>query len=148
VNRQGEDGCHVIIADPAGDHRLWLADTAPGMRLAVLIPLDGNFRFRLEGVERFHRLLIGEPAGPRPRRLDLTERQRQRLTLMLRVALGRRAGASYREIGTVLLDPKIAHLPARDWKISADHSRLFRLIKDAWFFIDGGYRKLLRGDWP
>lgn len=148
ADRGGEDGRHVIVADPSGDHRLWLTDTAPGTRLAFLIPLDEDFRFRLEGVERFHRLLIGEPPGPRPRRLDLTKLQRQRLALMLRAVLGRRAGASYREIGTVLFNPKIAQMPARDWKHSADHSRLFRLVKDAWSFIDGGYRRLLRGDWP
>ena len=116
--------------------------------MAVVIPLDGDFRLRVEGLERFHRLLTGQAAGPRPRRLDLTKLQRLRLSLMLRAAIGRRAGASYREIGTVLFDPKIADMPARDWKHSADHSRLFRLIKDAWFFIDGGYRKLLRGEWP
>ena len=125
-----------------------MAAAPTGTRLAVVIPLDGDFRLRVEGMERFHRLLMGQPAGPRPRRLDLTELQRLRLTLMLRAAIGRRAGASYREIGAVLFDPKIADMPARDWKQCADHSRLFRLIKDAWFFIDGGYRKLLRGEWP
>lgn len=148
ASRRGEDGCHAIIADPAGDHRLWLMDAAPGTRLGILIPLDDDFRFRLEGIERFHRLLMGDPTGPRPRRLDLTVRQRRRLALMLRAVLGRRAGASYREIGAVLFDPKIAHMPARDWKLSAEHSHLFRLVKDAWSFIDGGYRRLLRGDWP
>lgn len=67
---------------------------------------------------------------------------------MLRAIDGRLAGASYREIAAVLLDPTVANLPARDWKGSAAHSRVYRLVKDALAFIHGGYRKLLRGEWP
>ena len=67
---------------------------------------------------------------------------------MLRAIDGRIDGASYRQIAATLLDPEVVHLPARDWKGSAAHSRVFRLVKDAWTFIHGGYRKLLNGDWP
>jgi hypothetical protein len=67
---------------------------------------------------------------------------------MLRAIDGRIDGASYREIAAALLDPDVVDLPARDWKVSAPHSRVFRLVKDAWGFIQGGYRKLLNGDWP
>lgn len=146
ADRQGEDGRHIVIADPAGDHRLWLTDTGPGRRLAVLIPLDGDFRLRLDGALRLHRLLLGERTGPPPRRIVLTPLQRSRLILMLRAIDGHRAGASYREIATVLLDPAANTMPARDWKTSAPHSRVFRLVRDAFALINGGYRRLFRGD--
>lgn len=114
----------------------------------MLIPLDEDFGLRLEGVQRLNRLLVGARTGPKSARLELTPLQRERLALMLRAVIGRRAGASYREIAAVLIDPYIVHLPARDWKASASHSRVYRWIKDACAFIDGGYRKLLNGDWP
>lgn len=146
ADRQGEDGRHMVVADPDGDHRLWLTDAVPGRRLAALIPLDGNFRLRLESALRFHRHLLGERAGPPPRRVELTPLQRSRLVLMLRAIDGRHTGASYREIATVLLDPAVSAMPARDWKVSAPHSRVFRLVKDAVALVSGGYRKLLHGD--
>ena len=67
---------------------------------------------------------------------------------MLRAIDGRLDGASYREIASTLLDPDVARQPARDWKGSAAHSRVYRLVKDALALIRGGYRKLLSGDWP
>lgn len=134
------------MSDPEGDHRVWVMDAAPGRSLAVTIPLDGDFRLRLDAAARFHRRLVGEPSGPPARRIALTPLQRRRLILMLRAIDGRRSGASYREIATVLLDPAVGALPARDWKSSAPHSRVFRLVTDARALIEGGYRRLLRGD--
>ena len=145
ADRQGEGERHLVISDPDGQHRLWLTDPIPGHKLAVLIPLDGDFRLRVEGALRFHRRLLGERAGPLPRRLTLTPLQRSRLILMLRAIDGRFAGASYREIAAVLLDPDVARIPARDWKASALHARVYRLVRDAFSLVNGGYRKLLRG---
>ena len=145
ADRQGADGRHLILADPEGDHRVWLAGADSGQPLAVVLPLDGDFRLRLEGALRLHRHLSGERAGPPPRRLDLTSMQRQRLILMLRAFDGHIAGASYREIAAVLLDPAIRAMTARDWKVSAPHSRVYRLVKDAFALVNGGYLKLFRG---
>jgi hypothetical protein len=67
---------------------------------------------------------------------------------MVRAFDARLDGASYRDIATVLFaSPKTARLPARDWKQSAEHSRVFRLVKNAGTLVDGGYRKLLGGGW-
>jgi hypothetical protein len=144
ADRRGADGRHIILADPEGDHRLWLADPDSAQPLAVVLPLDGDFRLRLEGALRFHRHLSGERAGPPPRRLDLTPMRRQRLILM-RAFDGHLAGASYREIAAVLLDPAIRAMTARDWKVSAPHSRVYRLVKDAFALVNGGYLRLFLG---
>jgi len=146
ADRQGEDGRHLVLADPAGDLRVWVTDPTPARKLAVLIPLDGDFSLRLESARRFHRRLLGQAAGPLPRRIDLTPLQRSRLILMLRAVDGHFAGASYREIAAALLDPAVGTMPARDWKTSAPHSRVYRLVKDAVALVRGGYRKLLHGD--
>lgn len=114
----------------------------------MLIPFDGDFRLRLEGALRLHRRFLGEPAGPPPRGIELTTLQRRRLILMVHAFDGRSAGATYREIAVVLLDPEVAHLPARDWKGSPAHSYVFRLVRDAGFLVGGGYLRLLRGEWP
>lgn len=116
-----------------------------GQGRAVLIPLDDQFRQRLTGALRFHRYLLGERSGPVPPRVDLTPMQRDRLMLMLRAFDGHESGASHRQIATVLFDPDIAYVPARDWKSSALHARVFRLVKDACALVDGGYRRILRG---
>lgn len=71
--------------------------------------------------------------------------QRDRLMLMLRAFDGHESGATYREVAAILFDPDITHVPARDWKSSALHARVFRLVKDATALVEGGYRRVLQG---
>lgn len=145
ADQQRDDGRYVILADTEGYHRLWLTDAYPGQGRAVLIPFDDHFRQRLAGALRFHRYLLGERSGPVPPRVDLTPMQRDRLVFMLRAFDGHEAGASYRQIAAVLFDPDVTRVPARDWKSSALHARVFRLVKDATALVEGGYRRMLQG---
>jgi hypothetical protein len=136
---------HMVLDESSGAHRLWYLDPAPGRPLGVLIPLDADFRMRLDAALRLHRRLTGAPAGPLPRGWRLTAMQRRRLILMLRALDGRQAGASYRDIALALLDAREARWPACDWKCSAARSYVIRLVADAIALMNGGYRKLLRG---
>src|SRR3546814_2952096 len=43
----GIDGRHVVVADAAGEHRLWLRAATPGQPLAAVIPLDKDFITRI-----------------------------------------------------------------------------------------------------
>ena len=138
------DGRHVIVADAAGEHRLWLRDPAPGQPLAAIIPLDKDFITRIASLLRFHRRLLGRAAGPLPRGWPLTPYRLARLDLMLRVLDLRHDGATYRQIATELGREKDARLPATEWKMSASRSFVIRLVRDATTMMDGGYRKLLR----
>ncbi|WP_204314702.1 DUF7012 domain-containing protein, partial [Stenotrophomonas maltophilia] len=59
----GIDGRHVIVADAAGEHRLWFRAPTPGQPLAAVIPLDKDFITRIASLLRFHRRLLGRAPG-------------------------------------------------------------------------------------
>lgn len=140
----GIDGRHVIVADAAGEHRLWLRDPTPGRPLAAVIPLDKDFLTRIASLLRFHRRLLGRAAGPLPRGWPLTAYRLARLDLMLRALDLRDGGATYREIATALGRDEAARLSASDWKMSSARSFVVRLVRDGVAMMNGEYRKLLR----
>ncbi|MCA0211502.1 MAG: DUF2285 domain-containing protein [Proteobacteria bacterium] len=140
----GIDGRHVVVADAAGEHRLWLRDSQPGRPLAAVIPLDKDFITRIASLLRFHRRLLGRAAGPLPRGWPLTAYRLARLDLMLRALDLRDEGATYREIATALGRDDAARLSASDWKMSASRSFVVRLVRDGIAMMNGDYRKLLR----
>lgn len=140
----GIDGRHVIVADAAGEHRLWLRDPTPGRPLAAVIPLDKDFLTRIASLLRFHRRLLGRAAGPLPRGWPLTAYRLARLDLMLRALDLRDGGATYREIATALGRDEAVRLSASDWKMSSARSFVVRLVRDGVTMMNGEYRKLLR----
>lgn len=144
ADQAGLDGRHVIIADLAGEHRLWLRDPTPGRPLAAIIPLDKDFVTRIASLLRFHRLLFGTWTGPSPRGWPLTAYRRARLDAMLRALDLRLAGATYREIAIALGKDDAEHLSATEWKGSGARSFVYRLVRDASAMMNGDYRKLLR----
>lgn len=139
------DGRHVIIEDAAGEHRLWLRDTTPGQRMAVLIPLDRDFQTRMTSLTRFHRRLFGRPSGPPPRGWTLSSYRRARLDLMLQALDLRLSGSSYREIAIELGRRDAAGMSPAEWKSSTERAYVIRLVASATRMMNGGYRKLLRG---
>ncbi len=140
----GIEGRHVIVADAAGEHRLWLRDPTPGRPLAAIVPLDKDFVTRVASLLRFQRRLFGRTPGPLPRGWPLTSYRLARLELMLRALDLRLDGATYRQIATALGRDDAARLPATEWKISAARSFVVRLVRDATALTNGDYRKLLR----
>lgn len=141
-----DDGRYLVLADPTGDHRLWLPEPADiAGRLALHLPLDEYLPLRLASTRRLYNRLKGRSGGPMPVVWCLTQAKRRRLILMLRALDGHLAGATYRNIATVLRDPDSAHLPARLWKTAATRARAIRLVADAVSLMQGGYRTLLRG---
>ena len=64
ADQAGIDGRHVVVADAAGEHRLWLRDPTPGRPLAAIVPLDKDFIKRILSLLRFHRLMSGKRTGP------------------------------------------------------------------------------------
>lgn len=140
----GIDGRHVVVADAAGEHRLWLRDATPGQPLAAVIPLDKDFITRLASLLRFHRRLLGRAAGPLPRGWPLTAYRLARLSLILRALDLRDEGATYRQIATALGRDDATRLSASDWKMSASRSFVVRLVRDGVALMNGDYRKLLR----
>lgn len=144
VEHAGIDGLHVIVADAAGEHRLWLREATPGRQLAAIVPLDKDFLTRIASLLRFHRRLLGRAAGPLPRGWPLTAYRLARLDLMLRALDLRDGGATYREIAIALGRDEAAGLSASDWKMSSARSFVVRLVRDGIAMMNGNYRKLLR----
>lgn len=144
ADQAGIEGRHVIVADAAGEHRLWLRDPQPGRPLAAVIPLDKDFITRIASLLRFHRRVLGRAVGPLPRGWPLTVYRMTRLNLMLRALDLRDEGATYREIATALGRGDAARLSASDWKMSATRSFVVRLVRDGIAMMNGDYRKLLR----
>ncbi len=144
ADRSGIDGRHIVVADAAGEHRLWLRDPASGQPLAAIIPLDKDFVTRIASLLRFHRLVAGKPTGPLPRGWPLTAYRTARLERMLRAFDLRLGGATYREIAVALGKDEAARLSAAEWKDSAARSYVYRLVRDATAMMKGDYRKLLR----
>ncbi|WP_408988137.1 DUF2285 domain-containing protein [Sphingomonas sp. SUN019] len=140
----GVEGRHVIVADAAGEHRLWLRDPTPGRPLAAVVPLDKDFITRIASLLRFHRRLLGRAAGPLPRGWPLTAYRLARLDLMLRALDLRHGGATYREIAAELGRDDATKLSASDWKMSASRSFVVRLVRDGIAMMNGDYRKILR----
>ena len=110
ADQAGIDGRHVVVADAAGEHRLWLRDPTPGRPLAAIVPLDKDFIKRILSLLRFHRLMSGKRTGPLPRGWPLTPIRAARLELMLRALDLRLAGATYRQIAIAQLPPSLGHL--------------------------------------
>jgi hypothetical protein len=139
----GGGGRAAVLADPEGDHHLAVGAVDPLEPLAVLLPLDNSFHIRVEAALRFHRRLLGRPAGPLPRALTLTPRHRLRLTRMVRALDGRSSGATYREIAAVLFQTH--QQSATEWKTSSIRAQTIRLVRDAERMMRGGYLRLLAG---
>jgi len=144
VDQTSADGRHVVVADPDGQHWLWLRDPVPGQPLAAIIPLDKDFMTRVTSLLRFQRRLFGKEPGPPPRGWTLSSYRQTRLTLMLRALDLRMSGATYREIAAALGRKDDAELPATEWKVSSARSFVIRLVRDATALMNGDYRKLLR----
>ena len=144
VERAATDGRHLVIADPDGDHRLWLR-TPLGAPTAVLLPLDEDFELRLGAAARLFRRLRGLNSGPPPARLSVTAFQRSRLALLLNVFDRLGGGASKREIASDLIYPGLDPGSAAEWKASAERRRTQRLCDEARAMVAAGYRRLLGG---
>ena len=139
-------GRHILLADPYGAQYLRLSENGSGHCLAVILPLDDASDLRFEAVGRFLRRLRGRSSGPLPTGLQLTPMRRSRLIQLLHALDFRLTGAGPREIAAALVDKDAAALPAIEWKSSAVRRKANRLIRDAQVLMNGGYRKLLRGD--
>jgi hypothetical protein len=139
---QSEDAGGIHIRLP-GDHQLWILDKRPDQPQAVVIPLDDDLPLRAASAVRLRRLITEDKDGPPPRSHVLTAQQRKRLILMLRSLEGHLSKASYREIASALLDPRVAREKA--WKTHPIRAQTIRLVNDAMKMVNRGYLKLLRG---
>ncbi len=134
----------VVLPDATGEHRLHLLGPGSRARPAVLIPLDGGEGLRVGELRRLLRRIARQPVAALPRALRLPPYRVWRLADVLCAHAGRLAGASQREIGSVI-DPAVRAMNARQWDSSSQRSRIARLLRTAHGLTERrGYLNLLR----
>jgi hypothetical protein len=139
-----EDGRHIVLDDPDGDHRLWLL-SPPGGPMMIGLLIDDDFDLRHRAAARLYRRLRGLPAGAAPPGQAVTSFQRSRLTMLLRIFDRLVGGCSKREIACDVIYPGLEAGSAAEWKGSAERRRTQRLCDEAKAMVTAGYRRLLRG---
>jgi hypothetical protein len=136
---------YLVLRGTFGAHRVELAVKARSAIASVALGLDASLLPRLACLEA---LVSGKPDVPL--RLRPTPHQASRLGLMLAVLdrLGEDTNgpASIRNIATELAFPG-ADLAGRaiEWKSSSIRRQTQRIIANARWLRDGGYRHLLHG---
>jgi hypothetical protein len=144
VDLHNRDGRHVMLTNRKGNHHLWLPEALQDAPLAALVPLDNTASIRLGSLKRLMRDFAGKSTGPLPPAWQITPRLHRRLILMLRALDGHLESASYREVATALFGSEaVSRYP---WKTSSLRDQAIRLVHDGVATMNGGYRKLLRGE--
>jgi len=140
--RRAADGDHWLVDDGHGRlHVVLTGGFDATTAAAAVIPLDADFAARAETARRLWRLATGRPRGQRPDRLS--QRQRERLKLILRALDGRLAGHSYRTIAKGLFGA--TRVPAGlGWKTHDLRDRTISLCRRGLALMRGGYLDLLR----
>lgn len=136
-HRRGTD---IAILRAATTHRIWLESTQHQQdALAVALPLDQLFEYRIAAVRRLWRAMKGLPPGDDPH--PLTPYAKGNLIRVLRLIDARHAGASEREMAQIILGVTPAR--RRDWASSNDRTKLRRLLAKGRSLLDGGYYDIL-----
>lgn len=140
-NREGR---HLVLADRLGRHRVLVqhrAEVLPGYRILKDEWLD----LRIAAIQAL------QSAGDEPNarsRLAPTQYQSHRLALLLGILdlLALTEGrATNREIATSVLYPRLAAGRAIEWKGSSERRQTQRLVREARYMMNEGYRGLLKG---
>ncbi|WP_442909759.1 DUF2285 domain-containing protein [Hyphomicrobium sp.] len=137
-------GLHAVVTDAVGDHRIWLQQRDGSFTAAFYVPIDEHFPQRVQSMQRFYRWLHGKATGPPPRYQQLSAYQRHRCVLMLRAWDATEAGASRRQLASVLLNNSVLTMRAIDWKNAAERRRVNRLLAAARAMVNGDYLRLLQ----
>lgn len=74
-----------------------------------------------------------------------TAYQRSRLILLLRLLDAEQDGLSRRKMAFSILYPHHIAMRSAEWKASNERRRFYRMLEDAHFLCEGGYRSLLKG---
>jgi hypothetical protein len=106
---------------------------------AVLLPFDKLFDIRAAAALRLWRAIARRNPGRNP--AALSPQRRKRLIEALRALDGRLAGASYRELATVLLN--IEDMAEAAWQTDERRGQIIRLAQLGTSLMRGGYRDLL-----
>lgn len=140
-----DSAVYIPAPETSGSLRIWFAGSSPPSRLAVMLPMDADLEVRLHSLRRMHGWLTRKQAGPVMRQQQISTFHRHRFILMLRILDGLLDGASRREIASVIFSRDFRSISAVEWQNTSARRHLARLISEGRDYVDGGYRRILRG---
>lgn len=143
--KEGPAGFYVEASAKESDLTLWFPQGTRPVKGAFVVPIDDNFDIRLHSIRRAYNFLHGKPIGQVLRRQKLSTFHRHRYIQMLRIVDGLRAGASKREIASVLFSRDVRSLSAVEWRNASERRHLTRLIAEALEYVEKGYLRILTG---
>lgn len=106
--------------------------------LAIVIPIDAEWKIRIQAAQHVRGALIGK--RPKP---WFTRQRQTRVAQALRAHDAQRSGATLRDIATVYFGR--SRVTAEHWKTSALKAQTARLVSYGRRLTSSGYRQLLRG---
>jgi len=136
---------HLVLESTRGHQRIWLHDYDNRLPLAITIPVDENYFLRAAASERFYRYLIHAPQRQIPSGILPTRYQRQRFIQLLFLLDAEKEGKRRREMAYQILYPNHDVPGSTTWKASNERRRFYRMLEDAHFLSDNGYRQMLQG---
>ena len=142
ADHEDASGRHLVIDDPGGRLRLWLAGRPPCSGLIIIVAPDSYYPLRRAVADRVARRLRGTSAGRLPSDVQL-----RRLTIMLHLLQLLSAGLSTREMADKAVYPGLK-LRGSGWRAANERREVQRLRDEALRLMEGGYLDLLRGRSP
>lgn len=140
------DGVHLVLGQGARILRLCCE---PGTELwgGILMPPGPQSRKRLETSQWLLHRLAGQLETSSPEGMFFSPGLLRYLIMLLRLLDGIQAGANLRQLATILIDPDLATFKSA-FPGSGPAKKIQRWRSDAQWLVKGGYRRLLRGEWP
>ena len=144
---EARDGIHLLIGR---GNRVVRVRCEPGLHFwgGIVLTREVQEHTRVAVSRWFQRFLDGKAHGPSPEGAWLTPARQRLLNNLLRVFDGDQAGASQRELAQVLVSPGVRDFSAAAFQESAERKRIRRWLAKGKSIVAGGYRDLLRGQWP
>ncbi|HEY9092250.1 DUF2285 domain-containing protein [Parasphingorhabdus sp.] len=134
-----------MIDGKRGHHRIWLHNCTPTDYLTSIIPLDSTAPQRSAASERFCRFLMHQRRRKLATGIAPTAYQRSRLIVLLRLLDAEQEGLSRRKLAFSILYPHYITMRSAEWKASNERRRFYRMLEDAHFLCEAGYRSMLKG---
>ncbi|WOK36162.1 DUF2285 domain-containing protein [Sphingomonas sp. C3-2] len=147
ADQSDQDGRHLVINDPGGRLRLWLAEPEIEIDPVIILIPDSNYALRRAVADRLARRLHGAVGGRVPTAFRPTEFQRMRLTFLLHLLGLLATGLSTRELADAAVYPELG-LHGSDWRGANERRQVQRLRDEAIHLSESGYLDLLRGRKP
>ncbi|MBU2605201.1 MAG: DUF2285 domain-containing protein [Alphaproteobacteria bacterium] len=143
------NGRHLVLSDKHGRYRLLIREKGSLPNSGYLVAGDGYLEMRLAAIARLH--------GPPRRNSSAMDRQclrpskyqRHRLVLLLkildRLSANEMRLPTLRTIATEVIYPQSQFGRALEWKTSSARRQTQRLVSEARYLMQAGYRDLLKG---